>query len=141
MFGFVLSIAFHGIVYDIFHALFLVVLLGIGLWMGSLTLYYSLTPAQKFLNGVKFAIRCFPVTLLFELGLALPFYLVSRFVNDFLLTYLLYGIIVFVLLVPLFLAFFLYSTAFFDRFINKEKFPDYYRKGLGRNDSSNSDHS
>lgn len=115
---------------DILTGVLLLLLFPIGLWSGAQAVFYKTTIAGRFVNALKFTIRTFPLTMLLTIALVGPFYLVSKFIPQFLVAYLVILLITFFLVTPVFLGFLLCAAHYFDRFVNKEMYPLYYRKGL-----------
>ncbi len=96
----------------------------------SLTLspYYDLTFFGYFFRSVLLYLKHFPISLLFLLGFASPFSLF--FVgNPFIRYPILFLFIVFVY--PFLMhAWTIYCLSIYDKDINKDEFPDFYRKGM-----------
>ena len=112
----------------------LIVLAPIALWFLASSLYYDLGVLSTCGNAAKLYVRTALWTLLVVALLYFPFALVERFVPSFFLSAILFLVFFLVLVVPVSFAFLHYAVSIFDRFINKENFPAFYRKGLSKDE-------
>ena len=102
----------------------------IGGWIIVQAVYYRLSIFDSLRNSIVFYVKAFPATLLLEVLLIVPFYLVETFVMHLMVRYLLILISAIILIVPLTMVSVLYANNLFDLHINKEHYPQLYRKGL-----------
>lgn len=107
-----------------------VTVIPIGGWVMAQAVYYRLGVMDSLRNSVVFYIKAFPATLLLEILLLMPFYLVETFVLHLMARYILILVLAAVLIVPLTMIGILYANSLFDRYINKENYPQLYKKGL-----------
>lgn len=111
-------------------AIWAVILLPICAWFMLQTVYYQLRIWEGFRNAVILYIRTWPVTLLLLAITALPFYIGSIVGYLQIFKYLALLIVAFVFVVPMTMVWMLYANEIFDKYINQENYPEYYRKGL-----------
>lgn len=105
------------------------VALPVGLWSVSQMNLYRNRFGKYLSNGFSFFMRCLPVSLLGTLAVSLPA-LAHRFLPAVLLLAGL-DVLYLVFLLPLFLlGWSVYAHGIFDRYINREHYPEIYRKGL-----------
>lgn len=102
----------------------------IGGWVMAQAVYYRLSLMDSLRNSIVFYIKAFPATLLLEVMFVLPFYLVETFVLHLMVRYILILVLSFVLIVPLTMISILYANSLFDQYINKDNYPQLYKKGL-----------
>lgn len=108
--------------------LLIVFLLPLLLYSLTLTPYYDLSFFGLLSRSVLLYLRHFPFTLLFLLGFVSPFF--SFFIANPLIRYPLLLLFV-VFLYPLLMhAWMVYCLSIYDKDINKDDFPDFYRKGM-----------
>ena len=113
-------------------AIWAVILLPVCAWFMLQTVYYQFRILEGFRNAVILYIRTWPVTLLLLAVTALPFYIGSIAGYLQILKYLALLIVAFVFVVPMTMVWMLYANEIFDKYINQENYPEYYRKGLQR---------
>lgn len=111
-----------GVLYFIF--------LPVGIWILLQSLYYKLTFREIISNGLIFFIKTAPMSLVLTFATVFPFFVVSNFVNLLLARYLLFAVLALFYIVPLSMVWMLYACSVFDKYVNKERYPSIYKKGL-----------
>jgi hypothetical protein len=107
-----------------------VTVIPIGGWVMAQAVYYRLGVMDSLRNSIVFYVKAFPATLLLEILLLMPFYLVETYVLHLMVRYILILVLAAVLIVPLTMIGILYANSLFDHYINKENYPQLYKKGL-----------
>lgn len=105
-----------------------VFLLPPALFVLSQTVVYNNSASTSLKNACILYIKSAPVTVLFLVVLILPVF--TQFIP---LVFVKYGVLLFItlFLLPLYLlAWLLFSFSLFDKFINKENFPELYGRGI-----------
>lgn len=114
------------------YALFYVFILPISLWVVTQSVYYKLGTFGIIKNAVIFYIKTFPVTLLAVFLTVAPFWLIDNLIPLGLIyiKYLIFVVLAIFYIVPLIIGWLLYACRIFDKSINKEHYPQAYRKGM-----------
>lgn len=114
------------------YALFYVLILPISLWVVTQSVYYKLGTFDIIKNAVIFYIKTFPVTLLAVFLTVAPFWLIDNLIPLGLIyiKYLIFVVLAIFYIVPLIIGWLLYACRIFDKSINKEHYPQAYRKGM-----------
>lgn len=124
------QVLFHGFVRFVPQALFVCIVLPVVLHMFTADTVYN----KKFGNLLSCAavmyFKTMPVTLLFSAGIAAVSLLL--FVPNFTVRYAIFLILTVIVAPIVLLGWMLYSLDKFDVYINKDNYPDVYRKGLSR---------
>ena len=81
-------------------------------------------------NSVILMIHSLPETLLLTAVSVLPFYFLSNISPLTLIKYFIILGLALLYIIPITMIWMLYASHIFDKFINKEHFPDYYRRGM-----------
>ena len=108
---------------------YLTLVLPVAAWTLLQNVYYKVSVFGGVRNGVLHYLRSLPVTLLLVLATALPLFAALTFVPivvryPLLILFALFGI------VPLAMMWLLYASHLFDRTINRETYPEIWRRGL-----------
>jgi len=111
--------------------LFVLIILPIYVWMILLINTYSSSFEEYFKNALFFYIKNIFVSILLCVGLILPSLTVLLTYPSLLsLKYILIFILVLLYYPALLMIWVLVSNATFDKYLNKDFYPDYYRKGM-----------
>ena len=112
--------------------LYLIIFMAIGLWCLFVVNIYQCSLWNYIKNGTFFYTRSIPLTLLFVVLTTFPFFLVYVPVSPItiMVKYPIILILVIFYYPLLIIVGYLYSLSKFDEFINKENYPEIYRKGL-----------
>lgn len=111
--------------------LFLLVLLPIFIWMLLLINTYSGSFIECLKNGVFLYVKSFGITFLLTIATILPFGLYLITDQTFLsVKYVAIAVLILFYYPMLILVWILYSNKQFDKYINQQYYPEYYRKGL-----------
>lgn len=113
--------------------LLVVVALPAAVWMSLQTVVYNVKFGKCFTNAIAFYGR----TIFQTLGLVLLACAVwaVTLIASLMVKYIVFAVIVVLVLPAYLLTSFLFASGVFDKFLNKESFPDYYDKGVYRMDS------
>lgn len=109
---------------------YLLIYLPICIWTLLQSVYYNQKLWPTVRNSVILMIHTLPETLLLTAVNVLPFYLLS---NTAPLTLIKYSILLglaLLYIIPITMIWMLYANHIFDKFINKEHFPEYYHRGM-----------
>lgn len=110
--------------------MFYVITLPIGIWFLLQSVYYKLGVVPCVKNSVLFYVKTVPFTLLLLALTVAPTFVVKTFVANFAAKYLTTLLAALIYYVPITMVWLLYAGYVFDKFINKEHYPSYYRKGM-----------
>lgn len=104
----------------------------IALWFSLQSVYYRSSFMDTLKNAMKLSIRTYPFTLLFMGLIIAPLWAMETYLSKISLFGAFGGMLLlsFVWIAPLSLAFLSFACAVFDRYINEDYYPEYYRKGL-----------
>ncbi len=109
------------------------------LWLLSEHYYYELKFGESLKNAVLFYVRTVPFTLLFVFLAIIPFWACDRFLSYLGVKQLVEGVLLLFYLVPWAMAWLLYACHVFDRYINRDYYPEYYRKGMRKIEDSSTE--
>lgn len=104
--------------------------LPIAIWYLLQTLYYNVGVKDGIKNGVLFYVKTFPITLLLLFLTVFQPFLITDFIYNFAVKYVLYVLVAVVYFVPMLMIWLLYACHIFDKYVNKTNYPDIYRKGM-----------
>ena len=112
--------------------LFIIIFVSIGVWNIFVINVYQTTLWNYIKNAVFFFSKCIPLTLLYVVMIVFPFFAVFIPVSGLTIVIKYPVILAMIILYYPFLIVigYLYSLAKFDLFINKDNYPEIYRKGL-----------
>ena len=99
-------------------------------WMLLQTVYYQLRFPESLRNGIILYIRTLPATLLLTAATVLPFWIIFSVAPLELGKYIVLLTLAFVYVILITAVWLLYASHIFDQYINKERYPEIYRKGL-----------
>ncbi len=113
--------------------LLIFVVLPVGLWMLAQSTVYNVGFKKAFSNGIAF----YGKNILQTLGFIAVACLVSvlKLIAALIVKYVTFLVVIVVFTPAYALFLFLFCSSVFDRYINRENFPDYYDKGVYRMDS------
>ena len=132
--GYVVGLTANSNYSFLLYGIFVVVFVPLSIWILLQSLYYTLKWNKLIKNASVYFVRTLPVTIGMLAITVLPFYLVTSFVTDMLLKYLLLVVLAAIIVVPITMMWILYGLKTFDEYINKRAFSDMYRKGLRSED-------
>lgn len=112
------------------YSIVLVVIIPVAIWIVLFGLYYKPGVFASIQNAVIMYFKTFPVTVLLLICTVVPFWAVIAFVPLLLVKYLVLIVLALFYIVPLVMCWVLYALHVFDIFINKENYPEIYRKGM-----------
>lgn len=130
VFWYVLKWAGTSLMTGILSVILLFAIIPVCIWILLQTVYYQLRYVESLRNSVILYIRTLPVTLLLTAATILPFWIVFSFAPLELAKYIILLVLVFVYITPVTMVWLLYASHIFDQYINKEHYPEIYRKGL-----------
>lgn len=113
----------------VLYGAFAVIVLPIGAWMILQTVCYRLKWFASAKNAVIYYVRTLPATILLIGGTVLPFFLVRR-ISSMSVKYAVLAFLSVFGVVPLVMVWMLYAFHTFDRYLNREHYPQIYRKGM-----------
>ena len=132
---FLINLSFSTIIQMVLSALLVAFFIPIALWFSLQSVYYRLSFFDTLKNALKLSIRTYPVTLL-AMGLMMaPFWAFETYLTKVSFLGAFGGMLLmsFLWISPLSFAFLSFSCAVFDRYINEDFYPSFYRKGLREN--------
>lgn len=109
---------------------YLLIYLPICIWTLLQSAYYEQKLWPSVRNSVILMIHSLPETLLLTAVSVLPFYFLSNISPLTLIKYFIILGLALLYIIPITMIWMLYASHIFDKFINKEHFPDYYRRGM-----------
>lgn len=114
----------------VLYGIFMAVVAPIAIWYLLQTLYYRLEVGQGIRNGALFYVKTFPVTALLLICTVVPIRAVLDLIPILSVKYIVTVVLAVFGTIPLSMAWILYACHIFDRYINREKYPSVYRKGM-----------
>lgn len=111
-----------------------VIILPVLIWVALQGVYYKLGVTASLRNAVLLYLKSAPVTLLLLVCTVIPFWLITSFISILLVKYLALIVLAVFYIVPLTMCWLLYGSRIFDKYINKEYYPQLYRKGMKKKD-------
>lgn len=114
----------------LFDAIFYVQIIPVAIWVVLCGLYYKIGVFASIKNALLLYFKTFPVTILLLVCTVLPFWLVISFIPLLIVKYIVLIVLAVFYIVPIVMCWVLYALHVFDKFINKENYPEFYRKGL-----------
>lgn len=118
-----------GVTY-ILYGLYIVLILPVMAWVLLQTVYYRIGGFSAIRNGLFHYLQTLPVTLLLVALTAVPYLLVTLLAGNFIVKYVLLLLLGLFGIAPLTMAWLLYALHHFDRTINREQYPQIWRRGL-----------
>lgn len=119
-----------GTIRDLLYGALTVTVLPLGGWMLVQAVYYHLHFADSLKNAVIFFIKAMPGTLALVLATEVPLFLLQNGIPWLMVKYVAMLALAFLYIVPLLMAAMAFAGGYFDAYINKENYPQIYRKGL-----------
>ena len=109
---------------------YLLVYLPICIWTLLQSVYYNQKLWPTIRNSAILLIRTLPETLLLTAVSVLPFYFLMNIAPLSLIKYYVLLGLALLYIIPITMIWMLYANHIFDKFINKDHFPEYYRRGM-----------
>ena len=113
----------------ILSGVFIVMILPVSAWFSLQGIYYKSGVLESIKNAVLFYIKTLPVTILLLVCTTVPF-LLANSITLILAKCAVIIVLALLYIVPLAMCWMLYATHVFDKFVNKENYPEIYRKGM-----------
>ena len=120
----------ESIINYILNGIFLALILPITIWILLQGLYYKLGVLESIKNSIFLYIKTVPVTILLLVFTIIPFWLVSNLISLIFVKYIVLIVLYLFYIVPLTMCWMLYASHVFDKYLNKEHYPEIYRKGM-----------
>lgn len=109
---------------------FLAIILPVSIWFMLQGIYYRLGILASIKNSFLMYLKTFPFTILLLACTVVPFWLVENLIAYMLVKYLVFIVLVVIYIIPLTMCWLLYALHIFDKYLNKEHYPQIYRKGM-----------
>lgn len=107
-----------------------VTILPLGGWMLAQTVYYDLRFGDSLKNAVVFYIKAWPGSVALVLAALVPLYLLQNAIAWLMVKYVAMLAVAILYVIALTMAAMAFAGGYFDAYINKEHYPQIYRKGL-----------
>lgn len=135
--GFFLSLVFYlislmdgsGVTY-VLYGVCVVLIIPVVVWVLLQTVYYRIGLLAAVRNGLLHYLQTLPATLLLVAVTTVPFLLVTLFVGNLIVKYVLLLLLGLFGIAPLTMVWLLYALHHFDHTINREQYPQIWRRGL-----------
>lgn len=114
----------------ILNGILVALILPVAIWFMLQGIYYNLGVLASIKNAILLYIKTAPVTILLLVCTIVPFWLVSNLINLVLVKYIVLIVLYLLYIVPLTMCWMLYASHIFDKYSNKEHYPEIYRKGM-----------
>lgn len=118
------------IVNYILNGILVALILPVAIWFMLQSIYYNLGIFACIKNAILLYIRTVPMTLLLLVCTIAPFWLITNLINLILVKYIVLLVLYLLYIVPLTMCWMLYASHIFDKYLNKEHYPQIYRKGM-----------
>lgn len=109
---------------------FLAIILPVSIWFMLQGIYYRLGVLASIKNALLMYLKTFPFTILLLVCTVVPFWLITNLIPYMLAKYLVLIVLAVIYIIPLTMCWMLYALHIFDRYLNKEHYPQIYRKGM-----------
>ena len=119
-----------GFILIIIASIFVVIILPVTIWFLLQSIYYNLSVFASIKYAMLLYIKTLPVTLLLLVCTIVPFWLITNLISLLLVKYIVLIVLYLFYIVPLTMCWMLYASHIFDKYINKEHYPQIYRKGM-----------
>lgn len=130
--NYLLRLAGDSLLTYIVHGIFLFMILPVAVWFALQSLYYKLGIVAGVKNALLFYLKTVPLTILLLAGTVAPFELVNNLINLVIVKYGVLLVLTLFYILPIAMAWVLYATHIFDKYVNREHYPTLYRKGMSR---------
>lgn len=130
--SYILNLFTASIIVYILFAVFAVFILPVAIWFVLQGLYYKLGVSASVKNALLLYLRTVPYTILLIVCSVVPFWLVMNTITLLIVKYLIFIALALFYMVPITLCWILYALHIFDKYINKQHYPEIYRKGMRR---------
>lgn len=126
----VLSPLSGSVMTSVLYDIFVVFILPLAIWLSLHGIYYKLGIAASVKNAFIFYIKTLPVTFLLLVLTVVPFWLVTNLMSPSIVKYATIIALTAFYVIPLTMCWMLYASSIFDKYINKEHYPEFYRRGM-----------
>ena len=128
--NYLINVFTASIINYILNGIFVVIILPVTIWFLLQSIYYNLSVFASIKNAILLYIKTLPVTLLLLVCTIVPFWLITNLISLLLVKYIVLIVLYLFYIVPLTMCWMLYASHIFDKYINKEHYPQIYRKGM-----------
>ena len=128
--NYIVNVFTESVIFYILSGVLVALILSVAIWFLLQGIYYKLGVWASIKNAILLFVRTVPVTLLLLICTIVPFWLVSNLINLVLVKYIVLIVLYLLYIVPLTMCWMLYASHIFDRYLNKEHYPQIYRKGM-----------
>lgn len=128
--NYALDIMPESVVIYILKGVFVAIVLPVAIWFLLYGIYYKLGVFASLKNAVLLYIKTVPATVLLLVLTVVPFWLVTNLITLLIAKYAVIIVLALFYVIPLTMCWMLYAGSIFDKYINKEHYPEVYRKGM-----------
>lgn len=136
--NYLLSMFSASVIKYLLYGVLLFMVLPVAIWFALHGVYYKLGAGSAIKNAVLLYVRTVPYTLVLIICTVAPFWLVMNLITLLLAKYIVFVVLALFYVVPLTMCWMLYASHIFDKYINKENYPEIYRKGMRKGDGEES---